>query len=495
MIQHPRGKVLGGSSAINFMNWTQTSRIDLDAWEKLGNRGWNWDVLLPYFLKAETFHEPTEAAREFYPVEASVFNASRRGTNGPIQTGLPETNDFVSKLWPETCRNAGINAGNPPNEPREGYSLGGYNHLLTIDPRTGQRSYAASGYFAPYAERSNLLVLTDALAQKVNFSDDPSGLIATGVDFVVNEVRYSAQATREVIISSGVFQSPQLLELSGIGSPDVLQKAAVEVKFENKNVGENLQDHIIGANMFDLKEPLPETHKVSFLTCANLPLDEITKDDPLDFNMEGNEEHLHEAEYKLQRQTLTHPHHAAVSLVGAASGTHSPTKKATPLTMPARFGNKFRLVTSLMHPFSRGSVHIRSTDAKDPPVIDPKLYSHPLDIEIMSRALLRSLDVPASEPLRAYLKDDGIKEGASRETMVEVAKQSVGTHFHPVGTCSMRPLQERGVVNERLVVHGTKNLRVVDASIFPLQCQGNILSLVYAVAERAADVIKEDLLS
>lgn len=89
------------------MNWTQTSRIDLDAWEKLGNPGWNWDALLPYFVKAETFHTPTDAAREFYPVESNVFHPSRRGTDGPIQTCLPETNDFVSNLWPETCRNAG----------------------------------------------------------------------------------------------------------------------------------------------------------------------------------------------------------------------------------------------------------------------------------------------------------------------------------------------------------------------------------------------------
>lgn len=136
------------------------------------------------------------------------------------------------------------------NEPRDGYSLGGLNHLLTIDPKTGQRSYAANAYFAPNADRPNLLVLTDALAQKV---------------------------------------------------------------------GENLQDHVIGANMFDLKEPLPETHKVSFLTTANLPLAEITRENPLDVNI-GASDKTALQEYKLKHSALSHPQHAVASLVGAASG-------------------------------------------------------------------------------------------------------------------------------------------------------------------------------
>lgn len=152
----------------------------------------------------------------------------------------------------------------------------------------------------------------------------------------------------------------------------------------------------------------------------------------------------------------------------------------------------FLMVSSLTNPFSRGYVHITSRNPKDPPAINPRYYSNSLDLEIMSRALLRSLDVAAAEPLCNYLKDKGNKQGMTREIMAQFAKETVGTHFHPVGTCAMKPLKIGGVVNERLVVYGTANLRVVDASIFPMHVQGNTMSLTYVIAEKAADLIKAD---
>ena len=151
------------------------------------------------------------------------------------------------------------------------------------------------------------------------------------------------------------------------------------------------------------------------------------------------------------------------------------------------------MVFTLTNPFSRGSVHITSANLKYPLAINPQYYSHPLDLEIMSRALLRSLDVPRAESLCKYLKDDGRKPPMTKEAVTQLAMATVGTHFHPVGTCSMRPLEIGCVVNDRLVVYGTKNLRVVDASIFPMHVQGNNLPLTYWVAEKAADLIKEDL--
>ena len=243
VVGHPRGKQLGGSSAINFNYWTHASQRDIDDWGALGNSGWSWDELLPYYLRSETYTSPPAAVSE--QVDTSFIEPSVHGINGPVHNSFPPFYDDFYKAWEPTYEKLGLG---PTGDPKDGLAIGAYTTLLTLDPRNASRSYAANAYFKPNAARSNLKVLTGALSTKINFATptrNGTTLTATGVQFSVNGTSYNVTAKREVILSAGAFQSPHLLELSGIGDPKILEAQGIDVLYANPNVGENLQDHIL----------------------------------------------------------------------------------------------------------------------------------------------------------------------------------------------------------------------------------------------------------
>lgn len=309
------------------MMWSQATRRDLDSWAKLGNSGWSWEDLIPYYRKAETYHPPTDAARNIYATEAEFLNASLRGTGGPIHTSFPEKDDFVSSAWTQTCKNAGLNMGKPVSDPRTGSCLGGFNQLKAVDPHTGHRSYSANSYFTPNATRPNLLVLTNALVESVTLDgtgDESTGLIAKGARFIFGDIKYTAQATKEVILSCGTFQSPQILELSGVGSPDIIKNVGLDVKIENSNVGENLQEHVIGLVPYDLTDPeLSRGHLPSFMTTANLSLQDIMTDEAFDLSAGGQDGLEHDTEHRIHLESASDPHQAVASLIGCISSKSS----------------------------------------------------------------------------------------------------------------------------------------------------------------------------
>ena len=241
VVGHPRGKQLGGSSAINFNYWTHASQRDIDDWGALGNPGWSWDELFPYFLKSENFTAPPLSFSE--KIDTAFIEPALHGTKGPIHNSFPLFYDNFYAAWEPTYKNLGLG---PTGDPKGGLALGAYTTLLTFAPENFSRSYAGNAYYKPNAKRSNLKVLTDALVTKVNFTSDktmPS--VAMGVTFTANGTRYTTSVKKEVIISAGSFQSPQLLELSGIGDSKLLKSKGIEVHYDNPNVGENLQDHIL----------------------------------------------------------------------------------------------------------------------------------------------------------------------------------------------------------------------------------------------------------
>lgn len=245
----PRGKLLGGSSGINYLMYVRGSRNDYDGWERLGNRGWGWDGLLPYFRKHQTI-DKTEVHpdKQFMPHAALEAN---HGSDGPIHVSF---NDWYMPLEYEFCKAAHEVTGTNPTvqDAWSGDHLGFYSSLGAVnrsdDP--GKRSYAATGYLRPNLGRSNLKVLTEGQATKIKLD----GTTATGVEFVQGGKTYSVNATKEVVLSAGVIQTPQLLELSGIGDPDILRKAGVDCVVENKGVGANFQDHVLGGLLYDLKD-------------------------------------------------------------------------------------------------------------------------------------------------------------------------------------------------------------------------------------------------
>lgn len=252
IISWPRGKMLGGSSATNFMGYARPSRRDLDNWARLGNEGWDWDELFPYFQKSEYLVPPapgpTDSTHRFLRYEPKYH-----GTTGPIKTGF--INDIASmKAWIPTMESLGLKA--IPSS--YGGEVGGaWNCTSTIDIETGTRSHSGSAYYAPNAKRPNLIVLTNAHASKIvmELSASSNNLVASGVKFLVGDATFVAKLKNtqsEVILCAGSVQSPQLLELSGIGDRDLLSSKGIDVLYENPSVGENLQDHTLTNAVYEL---------------------------------------------------------------------------------------------------------------------------------------------------------------------------------------------------------------------------------------------------
>ena len=527
---HPRGKILGGSSGVNLNLWTHASQKDINDWGKLGNKGWSWASIFPSFAKSEKYLPPT--AQEAAENDASYIDPAIHGKHGPVKNSFSPYQSSFSAAWDPTFETLGIKLN---GDPKDGLALGPYHNLLSYDPVNASRSFAANAYYSPHANRPNLKILTAALVTKIIFApvpEDGTSLVATGLSFTARGKNYVVNAKKEVIISAGTFQSPQLLELSGIGSRDLLEAHGIKVLQHNPNVGQNLQDHLLIPLGFQAAEgeftteafrdpnvfaAALETYHVNHtgpLTAASasallsysqilsssrrgpVPRQRLNASNSGDGDTPGLSEH-----YDLVLQKLLDPNEASAQELFFTCGENRQYGdiitllfQSNPVTAPESY---FTLFGILEHPFSRGSVHITSTDPTLLPAIDPNYLSHPLDLIVASSIALHLQTVAQTQPLASHLKNGGTvyQPGYQRLTEQNVAdnvRATFSSEYHPIGTCAMQPAHKGGVVDERLRVYGTKNVRVVDASIFPLQVQANLQTLVYAVAERAADFIKAD---
>ncbi|KAF3936893.1 hypothetical protein ABW19_dt0206193 [Dactylella cylindrospora] len=516
---HPRGKALGGSSAINFLFWTHPSQKDINNWGLLGNANWTWNALKPYFKKSETYVAPS--AQVAYDLQTQFIVPSSHGSTGPIKTGFPDWYTEITEAWPRTFANLGLGVN---GDPKDGLALGGYTNLLNLDLSSHTRSYAATGYYAPNAGRTNLHVFTGSLVKKVVFTTVAGAKVATGVQFIKNGTTTTLAATKEVILSAGTFGSPQILELSGIGKSSLLTQHGIPVVVNNPNVGENLQDHLYVPIGFEVNSGIFTLDSFRDPDVFNAALQEYLTSQSGPISVGGASSALLSlrqiaghgynpissyataastsitglaAQYALQIQDLFTEAVAQELTLGA--GINPPWQNDTSRLFNSGLptGNFLSLLGVLEHPFSRGSSHISSPDPTVYPTIDPKYLSHPLDIEILSKIVLHLQSVARSAPLSDLLKGNGTVyqpgyyelNSGNVKTWIKHALQS---EYHPSGTCSMLPKNKGGVVDAKFKVYGVKKLRVVDASVFPLLTRANIQSLVYAVAERAADFIKQD---
>ncbi|KAF3921918.1 hypothetical protein ABW20_dc0101561 [Dactylellina cionopaga] len=515
---HPRGKVLGGSSAINFLFWTHPSQKDINNWGLLGNANWTWNALKPYFKKSEQYVAPSPQVQ--LDLQTQFIVPGSHGTSGPIKTGFPDWYTEITEAWPRTFANRGLAVN---GDPKDGLALGGYTNLLNLDLSSHTRSYAATGYYAPNAGRPNLHVFTGSLVKKVILSNQGGNTVATGVQFVKNGTTTTLQATKEVIVSAGSFGSPQILELSGIGKPSLLSQHGIPVVVNNPNVGENLQDHIYVPIGFEVNSGIFTLDSFRDEAVFNAALQEYLTSQSGPISVSGASSALLSlrqiagasysppyfsastassafglaAQHALQLQDLFTEAVAQELTLGAGINPRwqNDTSKLFNSGLPT--GNFLSLLGVLEHPFSRGSSHIKSADPAIYPAIDPNYLSHPLDIEILSKIVLHLQTIARTAPLSDLLKGNGTvyQPGyyeltpSNVKTWIKTALQS---EFHPLGTCSMLPKNKGGVVDEKFKVYGVKKLRVVDASVFPLLVRANIQSVVYAVAERAADFIKAD---
>lgn len=447
----------------------------------------------------------------------------------------------------KTFQNLGYHTS---GDPITGSKQGVFQNPLSLDVKSGKRAYSASAYYSEdVAKRPNLHVITDVLAQRLILETAGDDAIATGVEFLNSKTgtTHTIHATKEVIVACGAIKTPQLLELSGIGSKAHLAAHGIQVIIENPCVGENLQDHPLASISYEIADDQVsgDVMRDPSLVAAVMKLYQETQAGPLSGTplsfaytpLVGQDgalttaeveallhEHLDsspagyaaaspvpslEQQYQILRRQLVDSRESTIELMYIPLQLNGNVDEGSETDMTLLFskahdGNYISVVPMLMHAFSRGSVHIESADPSAQPRVDPRYLSHPMDIEMLARALLYADNkVASTEPLVSLLKKNNGRRipagltataglGGDVERAKETVRQRLFTAFHPSGTCAMLPRKLGGVVDTRLRVYGTRNVRVVDASVFPLEPLGHLQSTVYAVAEKAADLIKAD---
>ncbi|KAM0127810.1 hypothetical protein ACHAP3_008666 [Botrytis cinerea] len=491
------GKVIGGTSTINGMAYTRAEDVQIDAWEAIGNDGWNWANLFPYYKKSQALEIPTTTQAE----AGATYDASANGLDGPLKVGwlnnLEDTNNFHTTLN-DTYAALGVPSNDDVNT---GKMVGYSRYPATYDSALNVRHDAGRAYYYPIANRTNLHLYPNTLAQRITWKSNTDTPTANGIEVLPNDssTPYTIYANSEVILSAGALASPLLLELSGIGNPSILNEHNISVVVDLPTVGENLQDQTntglaynsSGNTSFSSAGTLvaypsaaqvfgSEVQNISAHVLQSLPSyaeqvsaasGNITKAaDLLEF-------------FKVQHDLIF-------------STTH-PVPMAEILIIPS--ATSFSSEYWALLPFARGSIHITSSVAGEPAAINPNYYMFDWDItsQISTAKFIRS--VFETSPFSSFVGSETkpglntVSANATEAEWFDWVKTAYRSNFHPVSTAAMMPREVGGVVDSKLKVYGTANVRVVDASILPMQVSGHLVSTLYAVAERAADLIKEDI--
>jgi choline dehydrogenase-like flavoprotein len=448
----PRGKALGGSSAINAMIYIRGHKWDYDHWASLGNKGWSYEDVLPYFKRSEN----NEDLRDGF-----------HGAGGPLNVAGLRTDNPVPHIFVEAASQCQF----PLNNDFNGTEQEGVG-LYQVTQKNGERWSAARAYIHPHRARPNLSVITQAMASKIVFSSRR----AAGVQYRQGKESREVKARREVIVASGALQSPQLLMLSGIGEGNHLRKFGIEVVHDLPSVGRNLQDHI--DFVFAYNSGSRDLFGISFGGIARL-IQEIGR-----YRKEGRgmiASNFAEAGGFLKTSPRAEVPDIQLHFVVGKVIDHS---------RSLSLGHGFSCHVCLLRPKSRGFVALQSAEASAPPLIDPKFFDAAEDLEAMVkgfRLTKRILEAPALAKVRGKdLLTGGIE---TDEAIRDVLRNRSDTVYHPVGTCKMG-VDDRAVVDPALRVRGVEGLRVVDASIMPTLIGGNTNAPTIMIAEKAADLIR-----
>ncbi|KAK7683857.1 hypothetical protein QCA50_013235 [Cerrena zonata] len=519
-----RGKVLGGCSAINAMIWDRSSKVEYDNIANLGNPGWDFTDLFPYMKKPENFTppDPTFAAKW-----NQTFDASTRGTGGPLSTVFP---NFIpdSELPQEP---SALELGIPIiKEPMAGQTTGAWKGSASIDFNTRARAFSTSYIDVAQASgRNNLLVLTGAQVTKINWasgkttrqdnttsSAKPSTVTASGVSFVVNGTAFTVSASREVILSGSTVGSPQLLELSGVGDKTRLGSLGIKSVVDLPGVGENLQEHFFVVQSFVVKngtqtlDPLltnqtffnqqaalwqqrPATGSLGYVSTA-ITMVNLQRFIPDWKNL------LISAASQIANRTRTNGQKkqqaAQIKLLqDPANSVVEVLTEGVKITDDTADPSKgyISVLTLLQQPFSRGSTHINSVDPTVKPTIDPNYFDIDFDLKVLVGIAkwVRSTWIQTTpfQNIVASLNFPG-SEVQTDDQWITFVKNNIQSQSHTTGTCSMLPKSDGGVVDPTLKVYGTSNVRVVDLSVMPQQFSGHPQALTYMIGEKGADLIK-----
>ena len=517
-VKHPRGRLVGGTSAINshsivFPNYEWHDRLAEELLSGPGRAEWSSRGM-------KDCYERWHVVRSELGTDSDVESLDR------VQASYPRTLDVLQSKWVQSFEELN-HATSPTGFVKS--STGAVTVTNGIDPSKGERSHAATAFMEPALGRGNVTLKTGVMVDHIVFDElltADGKLKAKGVCYMHKGEEYFVSA-REIIVSAGTFESPAILERSGVGSRKILAAASVPVLYELPGVGENLQDHLNCSLSCEIQEDIPtrdevlrnpEMRKVSMLeyersrtgrvaegaaySFAFTPLQMLETPSETQELIEtvkhwvGEESNpSRQAQYSVIRKTVESPTEATATTFMLRSQRNRDAESLPKGTPSFVDGNYVTVVAMLAHPFSRGSCHI-SPDPTRQPDIKFNYLSHPLDVEIMARHL-RLIERLFQKPtFAAMAKPNGRRLPRSFPHPISSLEDAKGilpinsaTNYHPSSTCSMMREDLGGVVDERLRVYGTKNVRVCDASVLPIIPRGNILTAVYAFAEKAAELI------
>ncbi len=451
----PRGKVLGGSSSINAMVYIRGNKHDYNSWAALGNEGWDYESLLPYFIKAEN--------------NKTFSESDVHGVDGPLHVQDLSLPSPVNQLFLNACEQQGVPHNGDINA---GQQVGA--RLSQVTQHQGERCSAAKAYITPHLNRKNLTVLSKVHVNKVLFCDKT----ATGVSVSINNKAVVLHAKKEVVLSAGAINSPQILMLSGVGPKEQLKQHNIEIVNELSGVGENLHDHLTVVPLYKAKYS-KGTFGISAGGAFNIAKGCVDWFAKREGQLTSNFAESH-AFIKLFSNSKV-PDVQLEFVIGLVDD-HS---------RKLHLGHGYSIHCSIMQPKSRGTIRLADANPLSAPLIDPNYLSHPDDLNVMLAGLKKTLQIMQSEAFdvirgnMVYPLDIN-----NNEQLIEYIRQTAETEYHPVGTCKMGQ-DPMAVLNSHLQVHGVKNLRVVDASIMPHIITGNTNAGVIAIAEKAADLIKQ----
>jgi choline dehydrogenase-like flavoprotein len=449
----PRGKVLGGSSSVNAMIYIRGHQADYDQWAALGNTGWSWNEVLPYFKRSENNERGADAYH---------------GVGGPLNVkDLTSPNRFSKIFW-----EAAVQAGYKYNADFNGADQEGVG-TYQVTHKNGERFSAAKGYLTPVLSRTNLTVITDALTQRILFE----GKRAVGVEYVRGGLTLTAKAKQEVLLTAGAFGSPQLLKLSGVGPAAELKQHGIALVHDLPGVGENLQDHADAILVYEsaatdlLGISLPgaintvkgifewRNKRTGMLTTNFAEAGGFIKSSP--------DQAIPDLQFHFVIGKLVN--HGRKTILGHGFSCH----------------------VCVLRPKSRGTVKLASAQAGDSPLIDPGFLTHPDDMKLLVTGVKKMREIMEAPALSAYRgrELEMSVNAKSDEEIRAFIRQTSDTIYHPVGSCKMGT-DALAVVDPELRVHGLQGLRVIDASVMPTLIGGNTNAPTIMIAEKAADLIR-----
>ncbi|KAL7942813.1 GMC oxidoreductase [Trichoderma barbatum] len=490
VLAYTAGRGIGGTSLINGMTYIRGDRAQFDVWKKLGNPGWDWDTMLQYYKKVERFIPPLP----WQEAAGALYEEKYHGASGELHVGFSPV--LLNGSFYRDAKETWAALGQDLNKDVNSGSTTGFDVWpQTLDPVKNVRCDSATAFYWPAQNRPNLRLINGTVSRILWKSGKSKEREASGVEFVSpNGRRKTVSAREEVILSAGALRTPLILELSGVGNPKILEKSGIKTVVNSPGVGENLIDQPNTVLSYSAKESFPgyapyatfvnatslfgdKVDSIAASTGENLPrwAQQISRETGGAISAKAFEHLL-----RIQHFLIFHKDITIAETLSTASGSS---------VFSAYWGTL---------PFSRGSVHLSSADDINTPAINPRFMSIDFDMAVQVATGRLSAKFWSTQPISAIVEAEiqpnstTLPPGATDDQWESFTASNLASNSHPIGTAAMMSRELGGVVDSQLRVYGTKNVRVVDASVLPMQISGHLTATLYAVAERAAEFIQKE---